>query len=90
MRFTIFTALTPPSANEEQTPRNNLGFFDLGDEEALIGTGTRSSQDECSTGDQTIILGLQIFLDHISSSAKDQYHGTTWDFYDFGGGGGTH
>ena len=66
-------------------------FFDSGDEEALIGTGTRSSQDECSTGDQTIILGLQILLDHISSSAKDQYHGTTWDFYDSGGGrGGTH
>ena len=25
---------------------------------------TRSSKDECSTGDQTIILVLQIFLDH--------------------------
>ena len=28
---------------------------------------TRSSKDECSTYDQTIILGLVIFLDHISS-----------------------
>ena len=26
---------------------------------------TRSSKDECSTGDQSIILGLQIFLDHL-------------------------
>ena len=25
---------------------------------------TRTSKDECSTGDQTIIVGLQIFLDH--------------------------
>ena len=38
-------------------------FYDSGDEEALIGTGTRSSQDECSTGFQTVILGLQIVLD---------------------------
>ena len=30
------------------------------------------SKDECSTGDQTIILGLQIFLDHISSWTIDQ------------------
>ena len=28
---------------------------------------TRSSKDECSTGDQTIILDLQIFLDRTSS-----------------------
>ena len=25
---------------------------------------TRTSNDECSTGDQTIIVGLQMFLDH--------------------------
>ena len=31
---------------------------------------TRPSKDECSTCDQTIILGHQIFLDHISSSIK--------------------
>ena len=30
------------------------------------------SKDECSTGDQTIILGLQIFLDHRSLSSIDQ------------------
>ena len=28
--------------------------------------------DECSTGDQTFILGLQIFLDHRSSRTIDQ------------------
>ena len=33
---------------------------------------TRSSKDECSTGDQTIIIVLQIFLDHRSSITKDQ------------------
>ena len=33
---------------------------------------SRSSKDECSTGDQTIILGLQIFLDHRSSRTIDQ------------------
>ena len=32
---------------------------------------TRSSEDECSTGDNTI-LGLQNFLDHRSFSSKDQ------------------
>ena len=31
---------------------------------------TRSSEDECSTGDQTI-LGLQIFLDHRSKDLHD-------------------
>ena len=30
------------------------------------------SKDECSTSDQTIILGLQIFLDHRSLSSKGQ------------------
>ena len=29
---------------------------------------TRSSKDECSTGDQTIILGLQILIHERSSS----------------------
>ena len=29
-------------------------------------------KDECSAGDQTIILGLQIFLDHRSSRTIDQ------------------
>ena len=33
---------------------------------------TRSSKDECSTGDETIILGLEIFLDHTSSKTIDQ------------------
>ena len=32
----------------------------------------RSSKDECSTGDQTIILGLQIFLDKRSLSSVGQ------------------
>ena len=32
------------------------------------------SKDECSLGDQTIILGLQIFLDHISLSSIGQTH----------------
>ena len=32
----------------------------------------RSSKDECSTGDQTIILGLQIFLDKRSLSSLGQ------------------
>ena len=33
---------------------------------------TRSIKDECSTVDQTIILGLQIILDHRSSRIIDQ------------------
>ena len=33
---------------------------------------TRSTKDKCSTGDQTIILGLQIFLDQRSSTTIDQ------------------
>ena len=33
---------------------------------------TRSSKDEYSTGNQTIILGLEIFLDHRSLSSIDQ------------------
>ena len=33
---------------------------------------TRSSKDEYSNGDQTIILGLKIFLDHRSSRTIDQ------------------
>ena len=37
-----------------------------------VNQGTRSSKDECSTGDQTIILGLQILLDHKSSGTIDQ------------------
>ena len=32
---------------------------------------TRSSKDECSTGDQTIII-VFFFLDHRSSITKDQ------------------
>ena len=36
-------------------------------ESVKVNQGTRSSKDECSTGDQTIILGLQIFLDPRSS-----------------------
>ena len=38
----------------------------------IVNKETRSSQDECSTGDQTIILGLQIFLDGRSSRTIDQ------------------
>ena len=30
----------------------------------ILPAQTRSSKDECGTNDQTIILGLQIFLDH--------------------------
>ena len=41
-------------------------------ESVKVNQGTRSSKDECSTGDQTIILGLQIFLDHRSSRALDK------------------
>ena len=33
---------------------------------------TRSSKDECRAGDQTIVLGLEIFLDHRSSRIIDQ------------------
>ena len=33
---------------------------------------TRSSKGECSTGDQTIILGLHIFLDNRSSRTIHQ------------------
>ena len=36
-------------------------------ESVKVNQGTRSSKDECSTGDQTIILGLQNLLDHKSS-----------------------
>ena len=40
----------------------------------LLKIQTRSSKDECSTGDQTMILGLglQTFLDHRSSKTIDQ------------------
>ena len=37
-----------------------------------VNQGTRSSKDERSTGDQTIILGLQILLDHRSSGTIDK------------------
>ena len=37
-----------------------------------VNQGTRSSKDECSTGDQTIILGLQNLLDHKSSGTIDK------------------
>ena len=40
--------------------------------QSILHLKTRSSKDECSTGDQTIILGLQIFLDHRSLSSIDQ------------------
>ena len=33
---------------------------------------TRTSKDECSTGDQTIIVGRQIFLDRRSLSSIGQ------------------
>ena len=33
---------------------------------------TRSSKDECSNGDQTIILGIQTFLDQRSSRTIDK------------------
>ena len=35
-------------------------------------TGSSKDKNECSTGDETIILGLQIFLDHRSSRTIDQ------------------
>ena len=41
-------------------------------ESVKVNQGTRSSKDECSTGDQTNILGLQILLDHRSSETIDQ------------------
>ena len=41
---------------------------------------TRSSTDECSTSDQTIVVGLQIFLDHRSSRTIDEivHIGSLW------------
>ena len=41
-------------------------------ESVKVNQGTRSSKDDCSTGDQTIILGLHILLDHKSSGTTDQ------------------
>ena len=41
-------------------------------ENVKVNQGTRSSKDDCSTGDQTIILGLHILLDHKSSGTTDQ------------------
>ena len=41
-------------------------------ESVKVNQGTRSSKDECNTGDQTTILGLQILLDHKSSGTIDQ------------------
>ena len=60
--------------------RSDLDFFSFWPgsletkifEMIVLHTWTRSSYDECSTGDQTIILGLQIFLDHRSLSSIGQ------------------
>ena len=41
-------------------------------ESVKVNQGTRSSKDEYSTGDQTIILGLQILLDHRLSGTIDK------------------
>ena len=41
-------------------------------ESVKVNQGTRSSKDECSTGDQTIFLGLQNLLDHKSSGTIDK------------------
>ena len=51
-----------PSRKNQTAKRNRL----------LVTAPTRSSKDECSTGVQTIILGLQIFLDHRSLSSIGQ------------------
>ena len=49
---------------------NVFNFLQLNSVGVASRLKTRSSKDECGTGDQTIILGLQIFLDHRSLSSK--------------------
>ena len=58
---------TTSESYEEKSSEGLLIFLNF-----LITIETRPSEDECSTGDKTIILGLQIFLDHRSSRTIDQ------------------
>ena len=51
---------------------NVFNFLQLNSVGVASRLKTRSSKGECGTGDQTIILGLQIFLDHRSLSSIGQ------------------